>query len=470
MKITLIGHAAILVETAGVTVLSDPWWRGPCFGAQWWGYPFPHLDAIGDRQIDYIYLSHGHHDHLHPGTLGTLNKKAKVLVAEKTGLAPFVRSLGYEAIALGEDEAFRLGNGAMHCRILETHGGDTLMTLDDGNEVCLNLNDALHSAPRETQRRFVQRLRSMHPRIDYVFCGYGVASHFPNCYVIPGKNRELTAARRQEHFNRQWARLIADLAPRYGFPFAADVVFLEEDLLWVNEITHNHERPTDVFRKLYPGSSTEVVDIAPGFVVEDGRIAANLLRQPVSTAELRRNCAEQIERANRYAAADASAVDELVTLLRDNVETCRMYLRGHEGDYRFLIRFRNTSLGISIDKDGDQLSVTSIPVHSAAGFDLVYTTRLAYLKWALTRPFGDEILFVGSGGIFEYTRQADARRNLHREFMPLLRKHAHPLRSRFGSRPRAWSKAKRLVRRVLGRPHEDLYDLGEWTVFSSSER
>jgi L-ascorbate metabolism protein UlaG (beta-lactamase superfamily) len=69
MKVTFIGHASILIEANGVRILSDPWWNGPCFGAQWWLYPDAFLAAVEERPIDYIYISHGHHDHFHPPTL-----------------------------------------------------------------------------------------------------------------------------------------------------------------------------------------------------------------------------------------------------------------------------------------------------------------------------------------------------------------------------------------------------------------
>ena len=152
MKITYIGHASVLVEAGGIAILSDPWWRGPCFGAQWWNYPLPCVSAIEDCQIDYIYVSHGHHDHLHPGTLRTLSKHAKVLVSAKTELASSIRELGFDVIEMNDGQIVTLGNLGVSCCIMNTHGGDTLMTISDGTEVCVNLNDALHSAPDAVQR------------------------------------------------------------------------------------------------------------------------------------------------------------------------------------------------------------------------------------------------------------------------------------------------------------------------------
>ena len=396
----------------------------------------------------------------------TLAKDTKVLVSARTGLGPAIRDLGFEVIEIDDDEAVGLGKDGLACRIMETHAGDTLMTLADRHEVCVNLNDALHSAPRAVQDDFIARLRAIHPRMDYVFCGYGIASHFPNCYVIPAKDREATTARRQAYFNRQWARLIAELNPVYGFPFAADVVFLEDDLFWVNEATHNTERPTQAYQLEYAGSSVMVKDIAPGFVIENGVVTADVLRKPVLASDLRSVFAEQIERANRYGSVDDDAVRQVVALLNSNRDACAESLESYAEDYRFLLRLRNSDLGVVVEKRGRSVIVTAQAAASDAIFDVIYTTRLAYLRWALTRPYGDEILFVGSGGVVEYSELRGAKKNLHRELIQLISKQNSPRKQGFGRDSRTLRAAKDFVNRAIGRtPHRDLYDLVEWTVF-----
>ena len=464
MNVALIGHASILVRTRGITLLSDPWWRGPCFGAQWWNYPSASLETLAGQAIDYIYISHGHHDHFHPGTLNTLSKSAKVIVAAKTGLGPSVRGLGFETIEVGDDQVLELAGGLVKCRVMETYGDDTLMCIDDGSEVCVNLNDALHSAPRSVQQRFVGRLKALYPKIDYVFCGYGVASHFPNCYAIPGKDNEGTAARRQNYFNFQWARLIAELAPRFGFPFAADVAFLEDDLFWVNEAVHNCERPTVTFDKNYRSSAVSVLDIAPGFEIENGVVKAPVFRQRLHASELRKHCAEQIARANRVPAANDQSVNDLVRLLEKSVADRREYLASFQGSYRILIRFRGTERGVLLEKSADAIRVVPTDGDFTQDCDLVYTTRLTYVRWALTQPYGDEILFVGSGGIFRYASEQQAKRNIHRELITVLRASQQAPVRRPETRLGAWKAVKQMLKRVLGRKEVDLYDLGEWTV------
>jgi L-ascorbate metabolism protein UlaG (beta-lactamase superfamily) len=466
LKVTFVGHASILVETAGVTVLSDPWWRGPCFGAQWWTYPAPFVAALDDGQrIDYIYISHGHHDHFHPGTLATLPRTAKVLVSSAHNLGSAVRALGFAVVEVHPDEAVRLGDAGLEVRILPTHGDDTLMALADGREVCINLNDALHSAPAAVQASFIKRLRTLYPKIDYVFCGYGVASHFPNCYRIPGKDDAATAARRQAYFNRQWVHVIAGLAPRYGFPFAADVVLLQHELFWANEATHNPERPTTVFAQQHPNSATQVIDIAPGFQIADGRVVSERKRQPVLADRLRKELSEQIERANNAGQVDDGAIGQVRDALDANLSNCRSYLATFPHDYTVVLRFVNAAKCLVLRKRGTDLSLVATASEQVGAADMYYTTRCAYLRWALQRPYGDELLFVGSGGIFEYGNREMASRALHRELISLIGNQPMQRRRLAPADQGLLTRVKQQVKRMLGRSDRDLYDLLGWTVF-----
>ena len=467
LKITLVGHAALLIEANGLRILSDPWWQGPCFGNQWWIYPKPHLGWLNDRAVDYIYISHGHADHFHRGTLRRFPRGTKVLVAASFDLGAALREMGFDVIEVGEGENHDLGSGVT-CRIMPTYGGDSLMAIADGKEVCINANDALHAAPPDIQEKIAARLKRIYPRIDYVFCGYGIASHFPNCYVIPGKDRVRTAIERQRYFNRQWSRVIGLLRPRFGFPFAADVVLLEPDLFWANEPTHNTERPTDVFASQNPDSATTVCDIAPGFSIADGKIVSDIRFEPVRDQDVRREYGDAIEK--NIARAERTEGD--VQILREGVERniaiCRDYLREYAGDYRFLILIRDRPWALEIKKTGNDISVRVLDANAGGlgGYDISLTSYFSYLRRSFSTDYGNETLYVGSGCIIEYTDRRRIKENLHRELTMLIAKHDRPPKSRFGDQPKWLFLAKRFVNRALGRVRPDLYDLSEWTYWA----
>jgi L-ascorbate metabolism protein UlaG (beta-lactamase superfamily) len=466
MRITFIGHAALLIEARGLTILSDPWWGHPCFAAQWWNFPRALGRLAEDRKLDYIYISHGHHDHLHPGTLAKLNRSAKVLVAAGGDLAAAAAECGFEAIEIGQDEERDLGQG-VRCRIMRTHSDDSLMVVSDGEEVCVNLNDALHSAPADIQARFVARLRQLYPTIDYAFCGYGVASHFPNCYRIPGKNREATAAARQRYFNGQWAGLMASLAPRFALPFAADVVFLDDQLFWANEPTHNAERPLAALARMSPHFKGQAFDIAPGFAIERGKVVAAIERTPLNAEQLRTDMAQEIVKANRYNKADRETVAALEQLLAQNIDRCRAYLESYPDDYSMLVRFPGVAPGISIRKQGRSIATAVVDDANAVSADLSFTARAQYLRASLTRKYGNETLFVGSGCMFDYPNRQQAERNLQRELMVMVREHEVPPGPR--RLPGPLAPLRKVVKRVLlGPAPTDLYDLGTWTTWQEA--
>lgn len=463
MKITFIGHASILVESKGISILSDPWWRGPCFGAQWWLYPEPYLAAVENRKIDYIYVSHGHHDHFHPTTLKTFNRGSKVLVAKDADLRDAIEKMGFDVIEVNKDEEYQLG-GPVSCRIVATEGGDTLMAISDGIETCLNLNDSLHASSSLVQDKILGALKNLYPRIDYVFCGYGTASHFPNCYTIPGKNTVKTAVRRQSYFNQAWARVIRHISPKFAFPFAADVVFLDEDLFWCNEPVHNSERPTQVFEQLWPNSPTIPIDIAPGFTIADGNVLVNNLRRPIRNEVIKDFYDDAIRRVRNHRQVEYRSVQEVLGFLKENIGRVREYLEGFEGEYKCLIKFRGCNNAIEICKKGKNVSAIVTQSNPKDNYDLIYTTRLQYLKRSLTTAYGHEILFVGSGGIFEYIETSRINSNIHREIMVVMRRLDESPRRASQSRTLI-SMAKRFMKKMIGHSENDLYELGIWTIF-----
>ena len=249
MKVTYIGHAALLAEINGVNILSDPWLVGPCFGVQWWQWPRPRADVLKDIDVHFIYVSHGHSDHLHPGTLQRLDKSARVLVSRNSGIAEAIEHMGFETIALDSETPAEIAPG-LSAEIIDTLNRDSMFILSDGKEVLVNANDALLPIPELLQKRIIDHLHRRYGKIDYAFIGYGIASGFPNCHFIPGKNNVKSAEKRQSHFNGVWSSLIAGINPKYGFPFAADIVLLDENLIWANEPVRNHERPTDRFSSI----------------------------------------------------------------------------------------------------------------------------------------------------------------------------------------------------------------------------
>ncbi|MFA6264510.1 MAG: MBL fold metallo-hydrolase [Pseudolabrys sp.] len=87
MRVTLIGHATVLIQVAGLNLITDPIWSERAGPVSWFGPKRvrPAGIAFDDLPpINAVLLSHSHYDHLDRPTLKALLKRDRPLVV--TGL------------------------------------------------------------------------------------------------------------------------------------------------------------------------------------------------------------------------------------------------------------------------------------------------------------------------------------------------------------------------------------------------
>lgn len=87
IRATLIGHATVLIQVAGLNILTDPVWSKRVGPLSWLGVKRTRPPAIafdGLPKIDIVLLSHSHYDHLDRATLAALEQRDQPVVV--TGL------------------------------------------------------------------------------------------------------------------------------------------------------------------------------------------------------------------------------------------------------------------------------------------------------------------------------------------------------------------------------------------------
>ncbi|MBY8878017.1 Rieske 2Fe-2S domain-containing protein [Actinacidiphila acidipaludis] len=234
MRITGLGHAGLFIETPAGSVLCDPW-VSPAFFGSW--FPFPDnsdLDWDGyGRNADYLYVSHLHRDHFDPVILRRhVRKDVTVLLpafptdeleCELRGLG-FTRFLRTRSGVPVERDGLRLmvtaltgpGDGPI---------GDSALSVDDGQTVLLNQNDA-HPLDIAAIREFGE----VHAHL-LQFSG---AIWWPMVYRIPDTaKRKFAERKRQGQFERA-VRYIDALQAANVFPNSGPPCFLDDDLLHLN--------------------------------------------------------------------------------------------------------------------------------------------------------------------------------------------------------------------------------------------
>ena len=111
MKITHLASASVLIEHKNTKILTDPWLVGDEYYGSWSHYPKLNLDISKLDDIDYIYVSHIHGDHMSIDTIKQLNKDIPILIHNYD--SKFVKSilerLGRKVIELDHGEEFNCG-------------------------------------------------------------------------------------------------------------------------------------------------------------------------------------------------------------------------------------------------------------------------------------------------------------------------------------------------------------------------
>jgi L-ascorbate metabolism protein UlaG (beta-lactamase superfamily) len=115
-SVEYIGHGTVLVELDGVRLLTDPLLRkrvGHLRRAVPLGTP--------PRDLDAVLISHGHHDHLDPPSLGRLESSVTVVLPR--GLTAVVPRRFGRVVEVVEGDELRFGNVTVRATHAEHDGG-----------------------------------------------------------------------------------------------------------------------------------------------------------------------------------------------------------------------------------------------------------------------------------------------------------------------------------------------------------
>src|SRR5579863_3267022 len=111
MKIHIIGHASLLIEADGVTILMDPVFFDPNYEGTNVMCPEREVSPARLPHYDVIVVSHRHLDHFDVRTLASLDRRSTVAIPEGDSLLDdAIRRLGFEQrIRLGDKQQVTFG-------------------------------------------------------------------------------------------------------------------------------------------------------------------------------------------------------------------------------------------------------------------------------------------------------------------------------------------------------------------------
>jgi hypothetical protein len=391
-----IGNATVIAYDRKPIVATDPWFgEAAYFGS--WGLPFeiPEQQKNAILESDFIWLSHGHPDHLNPEALEKLHGK-KILLPNLAGnrIRDDLVGAGFDVTVLIDDKWTRLSdNIRVYC--VSDYFQDAVLLIDVGGTLVVNLNDA---TDRGWGRRIKRIIRAADRSFLLKLFGYGDVDMMN--FLDDDGNRVVPQSVRKRPVGEQ----IGFFAKLYGVtdivPFSCFHRYQRSDSIWTND----HTTPLGVF--------------GDGFTLPDVRLHPAFIRFDAETGAITELNPQPV--ANKVFAPEDFGDNWAEPLRDDDGEKARTYFRrvealGNEVDF------------IRLAVGGDELMI-DMPGRST-GRGVTFEAPRNSLMTAIDYEIFDDLLI----GNFMKTR-------LHGDWESLsLHPHFTPYVAKYGDNGRAKS-------------------------------
>jgi len=228
-----VGNATLVVHDRVPVLVTDPWLTGSAYFGSWGlTHEIPAEQLRSIHACRYVWISHGHPDHLSMPSLELLRDKT-ILLPDHVGgrIRDALVKDGYRVVVLPDREWVPLSSRVRVLSIADSNQDGVLLVEMDGTLV-INANDASDRGWARTVRRAAQQS-------DVAFLlalsGYGDADMI-NYFDVDGARIPPRAARRIPPGPAIVARM-EQLGARYFVPFASFHRYERTDSAWVNEFT-----------------------------------------------------------------------------------------------------------------------------------------------------------------------------------------------------------------------------------------
>ncbi|HZI16488.1 MAG TPA: MBL fold metallo-hydrolase [Myxococcus sp.] len=228
-----IGNATLICHDNGPVLVTDPWTDGGAYFGSWTlSHEIPEAQRESIQGCRFVWLSHGHPDHLSLESLEKLRDKT-LLVPNHFGnrIRDDLRAQGFTVQVL-VDRTWTQLSPRVRVMCLPDMNQDAVLLVDVGGRLLVNLNDAGDRG----WGRFVRKLVSQYDE-SYLLAlsGYGDADMI-NYFTEDGQRIAPYAAAKNP-VGRTIARQAEFYGARYFVPFSSMHKYQRADSVWASEYT-----------------------------------------------------------------------------------------------------------------------------------------------------------------------------------------------------------------------------------------
>ena len=234
VTVEYVGHACLLIAADDEYLITDPWFTNPVMANSWYHVPRYARTIQELPDLNYIYVSHEHADHLDIPALRQLTPSATIIIPAfgdgKLEKTLEDAELSNQVVALNDGEVFRTAGGiSLALYFADTGSKDSSLVLEK-NGTCIYNNTDNWMTP--------SKMKEIADRwdVDIAFQCYAGVGSFPSYMLWPLNHRvELGAAKKAQLFERMKETLLA-LRAKTMVPFGASFAYLRPETLWLNDV------------------------------------------------------------------------------------------------------------------------------------------------------------------------------------------------------------------------------------------
>jgi hypothetical protein len=297
MEIEYVTHASLLLRSANLSLLTDPYFYpelDPLLASGVRNFPPRPIDRDRLGKLDFVFSSHEHHDHCHPETLAQLREQIDtvLLPAERPELERRYSRLGFRRIVLLENRRPLQLADRLEVTCCWDDPIDSFLLVSMDGTLVYHGNDC---------RPKLQTLKSIAAtsRVDFAFvCYTAVQDLFPLLLSRPEEELTLWSRAREEAFFDFQLQQIDALRPRIVIPYSYTAAYVQPEQLHLNG--YGRLTPTSFRDRLkLRRPDAECWTLQPGDVIDAHRGQVRPVREQdlwgKDLAELLGNIAEYSE-------------------------------------------------------------------------------------------------------------------------------------------------------------------------------
>ena len=265
MHFETLGNASvILFDGTHPVIATDPWLAGTCYFGSWGlDHALTPEQIENFRNADYLWISHGHPDHLHDESLAMLPRGKRILLPDHYDgeIASHLTELGFEVHILKYRSWFQVSPD-VRVLCIDNVNQDAILVIEADGALIINLNDS----PLCGEYRFLRNLVRRYPRQKvYLLALCSIDADMFN--FVDAAGRSLVGPPEERKPGAIWA--VARRAHRLGVGnfccSSSQHLYVRADSVWANphritwsDIQQHWSRPT--VRLIEPFVSVSLAD------------------------------------------------------------------------------------------------------------------------------------------------------------------------------------------------------------------